>query len=111
MKAISWRLIATATTFIASTLFISTTNPELQSVIVLINLIFVSIIISYFMMTSTPNRQGRDEIVKNLNEIKDEVNKISVSETKLRKAGSNVTLSFIFRELLVVVVFVVCFSS
>ncbi|MCY3411090.1 MAG: hypothetical protein INQ03_05560 [Candidatus Heimdallarchaeota archaeon] len=78
-------IISSVFTFIADNMF-TEKDPETMALIELANLIFITIIISYFLMTSTPNRQGSEQMIKNLTEIKEEVTKLSIAELGVREA-------------------------
>lgn len=79
-------IISAAIAGFATKIFPQEANPENLSLISLANLIFVSVIISYYIITSTPNRQGREQMIKNLTEIKEEVTRLSITELGLKEA-------------------------
>ncbi|MDH5402972.1 MAG: hypothetical protein OEZ01_12445 [Candidatus Heimdallarchaeota archaeon] len=68
----------------ADTLFII--NQDLIGLLNLINLLFVSIISSYYIITATPKREGREEIIEKLKEIRRDVAKLSLGELGIDNA-------------------------
>lgn len=67
-------------TFTANNIFSSVKNQETLAFYAFLNFLFISIVTSYFLMSSSPNRQDREQMIRNLNEIKQEITKISISQ-------------------------------
>ncbi len=90
--------ISTGITFLANSIFTADRNQETMALIALSNFIFISMVISYFLMISSPRRQDREQMIKNLTDIKNEIAKIPVSKLGIKDALNRSTKWLQFQQ-------------
>ncbi len=78
-------MISVVSTVFAGSIFPS--NPDTYSFLSLIILLTASFIISYFILTATPTREGRAEMIRKLTDIKIEIDKLPVGDLGSKEAA------------------------
>jgi hypothetical protein len=72
-------LISTFVSFRADSVFLQHKNSDLLAILTLINTLFAAIIVSFYLTTSTPSREGKDEMIQKLGEIQQNISKMPLS--------------------------------
>lgn len=63
----------------AETVFQDHSASDFLAILTLINTLFGSIVVSYYLTTTVPSREDRDEMIQKLNEIQQEISKMPLS--------------------------------
>jgi hypothetical protein len=73
-------LISTIISFFQNDIFTKSDNEEGLSFLSMINMLMNSFVIAYFVTTSTPTREGRDEMIQKLSEIRKEITDLPIAD-------------------------------
>ncbi len=81
-------IVSIVVTVFASDIFIvgGNINPDTLAFINLVGLLIISVIASFFMLTSTPTRQGREEMIKKLKQLRKEIENTPMSNIGVTEA-------------------------
>ncbi|MHA2028478.1 MAG: hypothetical protein ACW99Q_03720, partial [Candidatus Kariarchaeaceae archaeon] len=72
-------LISMIVSFWADSVFQNHDSSDFLAILTLINTLFASIIVSFYLTTTAPSREGRDEMIQKLGEIQQMISKMPLS--------------------------------
>ena len=72
-------IISIVVTSLSSTIFNANQNTDTLALFLLLGLLFINAISSLFILKSTPTREGREQMIARLNEIREEINESPIS--------------------------------